>query len=96
MKVDFLSFTFLIFQLDPYKLPPILQDFVPYRGRCPASPHETKEKVEQAVPDPHRGRKGTCLGPRTSGGPAGPLGTLCSIEVLKRKRKKGQTKKREN
>ena len=23
----------------------ILQDFVPYRGRCPASPHE-KEKVE--------------------------------------------------
>ena len=26
---------------------PILQDFVPYRGRCPASPHEIKEKVEQ-------------------------------------------------
>ena len=26
---------------------PILQDFVAYRGRCPASPHETKEEVEQ-------------------------------------------------
>ena len=26
---------------------PILQDFAPYQGRCPASPHETKEKVEQ-------------------------------------------------
>ena len=26
---------------------PILQDFVPYRGRCPASPMKTKEKVEQ-------------------------------------------------
>merc|ERR1712208_278962 len=25
MKVDFLSFTFLIFQLDPYKLPPSRQ-----------------------------------------------------------------------
>ena len=25
----------------------ILQDFIPYPGRCPASPHETKEKVEQ-------------------------------------------------
>ena len=25
----------------------ILQDFVPYRGRCPASPMKTKEKVEQ-------------------------------------------------
>ena len=24
-----------------------------------------------AVPDPHRGTKGTCLGPRASGGPAG-------------------------
>ena len=26
---------------------PILQDFVPYWGRCPASPMKTKEKVEQ-------------------------------------------------
>ena len=26
---------------------PLLQDFVPYRGRCPASPMKTKEKVEQ-------------------------------------------------
>ena len=26
---------------------PILQDFVPYRGRCPASPLKTKEKVKQ-------------------------------------------------
>ena len=26
---------------------PILQDFVPYRGRCPASPMKTKEKEEQ-------------------------------------------------
>ena len=26
---------------------PILQDFVPYRGRCPASPMKTMEKVEQ-------------------------------------------------
>ena len=26
---------------------PILQDSVPYRGRCPASPMKTKEKVEQ-------------------------------------------------
>ena len=26
---------------------PILQDFVPYWGRCPASPHETKEKIEK-------------------------------------------------
>ena len=26
---------------------PILQDFVPYWGRCPASPHENKEKEEQ-------------------------------------------------
>ena len=26
---------------------PHLQDFVPYRGRCPASPHENKEKEEQ-------------------------------------------------
>ena len=41
-----------------------------------------------AVPDPHRGTKGTCLGPRASGGPARPLESfLCSIEVLKRKRK---------
>ena len=27
---------------------PILQDLVPYRGRCPASPMKTKEKVEQS------------------------------------------------
>ena len=26
---------------------PILQEFAPYQGRCPAYPHETKEKVEQ-------------------------------------------------
>ena len=26
---------------------PILQDFVSYRGHCPASPMKTKEKVEQ-------------------------------------------------
>ena len=26
---------------------PILQDFVPYRGRCPASPMKAKEKVER-------------------------------------------------
>ena len=26
---------------------PILQDFVPYWGRCPASPMKTREKVEQ-------------------------------------------------
>ena len=26
---------------------PVLQDFVPYRGRYPASPMKTKEKVEQ-------------------------------------------------
>ena len=26
------------------------------------------------VPDPHRGTKGTCLGPRASAGPAGPSG----------------------
>ena len=26
---------------------PILQDFVPYRGRFPASPMKTKKKVEQ-------------------------------------------------
>ena len=26
---------------------PILQDFVPYWGRCPASPMKIKEKVEQ-------------------------------------------------
>ena len=26
---------------------PILQDFVPYRGRCPASPHKNQGKVEQ-------------------------------------------------
>ena len=25
----------------------ILQDLVPYQGRCPASPIKTKEKVEQ-------------------------------------------------
>ena len=27
---------------------PILQDFVPYQGRCPASPHENKEEKEQS------------------------------------------------
>ena len=26
---------------------PILQDFAPYRGCCPASPMKTKDKVEQ-------------------------------------------------
>ena len=26
---------------------PILKDFVPYQGRCPASPMKTKEKEEQ-------------------------------------------------
>ena len=31
-----------------------------------------KEIEITAVPDPHRGTKGTCLGPRASGGPAGP------------------------
>ena len=37
------------------------------------------------VPDPHRDTKGTCLGPRASGGPLRPLEALCS----KKKRERG-------
>ena len=35
--------------------------------------------MQRAVPDPHGGRKGTCLGPRALGGPRGPLVVHLSI-----------------
>ena len=44
-----------------------------------------------AVPDPHRGTKGTCLGPRASGGPAGPSGG--ALRYWKKKEKKGKKRK---
>ena len=42
----------------------------------------------RSVPDPHRGTKGTCLGPRASGGPAGPSGGALRYWKKKEKGKK--------
>ena len=43
------------------------------------------------VPDPHRGTKGTCLGPRASGGPVGPSGG--AFRYWKKRNKKGRKRK---
>ena len=34
----------------------------------------------KAVPDPHRGTKGTCLGPAPQGAPQGPLVVILGTE----------------
>ena len=67
----------------------ILQDFVPYRGLClKGRALYLAGSPESSTRSP--GTKGTCLGPRASGGPVRPLEAfLCFIEVLKRKRKRG-------
>ena len=39
----------------------------------------SNKDASEAVPDPHRGTRGTYLGPRASKGPAGPLVVHLSI-----------------
>ena len=52
--------------------------------------------IYRSVPDPHRGTRGTCLGPHASRGPAGPLvvhlvigkRAIKKIELEREKKKK--------
>ena len=46
-----------------------------------------------AVPDPHRGTKGTCLGPCASGGPA--WSSVYALMYCKKRGKKGKKRKLE-
>ena len=58
---------------------PILEDFVPYRDRCPAAPMKTKQKVEQG-----KGNADHLL----------PLGYLFVNELLTNRRTDGPTDRR--